>query len=93
MLHQATEKIPGGKLLTVKVEISHKIKKIQILGDFFAHPEECITDIEHRFSNLDISFDDKKLIKELDELIKARGYELIGVDAASIVNLVKRSLQ
>jgi hypothetical protein len=92
MLHQITEKIPNGKLLTVKVEFEHKIKHVQVLGDFFAHPEESIADIESRFMNLEMDFDEEKMTRELDELITKRGYELIGVDAASIVRLVKRAL-
>ncbi|MCM2325731.1 MAG: hypothetical protein NDI94_04655 [Candidatus Woesearchaeota archaeon] len=92
MLHQITEKIPNGKLLTVKVEFDHKIKHVQILGDFFAHPEESIIDIESRFMNVELGFDGEDMIKDIEGLISRRGYELIGVDAASIVRLVKRAL-
>ena len=39
---EATEKVPGGKLLRIKVDYEDKINTVVITGDFFAHPEECI---------------------------------------------------
>jgi len=48
MISQSEEKIPEGKLLRVKVELSDKteILKVQITGDFFIHPEEKLKLIE-----------------------------------------------
>jgi len=44
---EANYKVPGGKLVKVKLDVSSgKIDKIQILGDFFLHPEETILTIE-----------------------------------------------
>lgn len=88
-----TEKIPGGKLVTIKVDFGSKIKKVQILGDFFMHPEEGVLDIEKKFIGLDLKFDEKKTTSEIEEMIKSRSYELIGVDIPSVVSMVKRSLK
>jgi len=44
---EANYKVPGGKLVKVKLDVSSgKITKIQIMGDFFLHPEETILTIE-----------------------------------------------
>jgi len=46
MLYQATTKVPGGKMINVKVEADAVINAIRINGDFFLHPEEAIPEIE-----------------------------------------------
>ena len=46
-MHEASYKIPGGKLVKAKVRIeADKITEIFILGDFFMHPEETLQKIE-----------------------------------------------
>ncbi len=44
---QCTHKVPNGKLLKVTVEFSDDtLKKVQIKGDFFIHPEESLDELE-----------------------------------------------
>ena len=44
---EANYKVPGGKLVKVKLDVSSgKINQVRILGDFFLHPEETILTIE-----------------------------------------------
>ena len=46
-LHESSYKIPGGKFVKIKLEISlGKIVDVKILGDFFLHPEETLQKIE-----------------------------------------------
>jgi len=46
-MREANYKIPGGKLVKVKLNTtSGKITQVRILGDFFLHPEETIQTIE-----------------------------------------------
>jgi lipoate-protein ligase A len=46
MLYEATTKVPGGKLLRVKVEAEDFINAVRISGDFFLHPEEALPAVE-----------------------------------------------
>lgn len=46
-MHEASYKIPGGKLVKAKVRVeAGKVAEIVILGDFFMHPEETLQKIE-----------------------------------------------
>ena len=46
-MHEASYKVPGGKLVKAKVRVeAGRIAEIIILGDFFLHPEETLQKIE-----------------------------------------------
>ncbi|MFH2020176.1 MAG: lipoate protein ligase C-terminal domain-containing protein [archaeon] len=93
MKGEATEKVSGGKLLVIKTEYDSKIHHVQILGDFFAHPEESIEEIEAMLCGIDVSFDENKVKKLLDSLLVEKNYELIGLDVESIVRVLKKSIE
>lgn len=51
-----THKVPNGKLLKVTVEFSDDtLKKVQIKGDFFIHPEESLDELEIALANKEYS--------------------------------------
>jgi len=92
-MHQAMEKVPEGKLLKVKVDVfNKKIKSIEILGDFFAHPEECIKKIEDQLYGLDVPFEEKKIVSCLTDYIKRNDFQLIGIDPESIVRVLLKAI-
>ncbi len=93
MKSQFTEKIKGGKLLRIKVDYASSINKVEITGDFFAHPEEAINDIEQHLSTLDINFKKDTAIEDLRTLIEVKGYKLIGINAEAIINTLKRAIK
>ena len=46
-MKKSTFKVPGGKLLKILLHSKgDKIESIQIMGDFFLHPESAIIEIE-----------------------------------------------
>ncbi len=68
-------KVPGGKMLRLKVELdNYVIESIQITGDFFIHPETAITDIENFLQNKDL----RSLAKELSSFVNEHKIKLIG---------------
>jgi len=93
MQGQAIEKIKGGKLLNIKVDYSDKINKIQIVGDFFAHPENSIQEIEEKITGMDVDFDHDTLTNDLNVFVKENNYNLIGIHPEAIVKLLKKSLE
>jgi lipoate-protein ligase A len=53
---QCIYKVPNGKLLKVTVEFSdNTLKKVQIKGDFFIHPEESLDELEIALENKEYS--------------------------------------
>ena len=81
-----TEKVPGGKLVRVKVSIEEntgELKSVQVLGDFFLHPEDFVTEIEALLKG-SLDEEEEKIAVRLDELIKGGNAQLIGVDAEAI---------
>ena len=93
MQSEAMEKVPGGKLLRIKVAYDDKITKVDITGDFFAHPEECIEKIENQITGLPVDFKQKKFTECLTEFIERNQYELIGIDAEAIIRVLKEALK
>lgn len=89
----ATEKVLNGKLLRIKVKFDSKIKKVDITGDFFAHPENSIEKIEAQLTGLEINFDYKKTLECLSDFISRNEYELIGVDAEAIIRVLKKAIE
>ena len=86
------EKVPGGKLLRIKVEHDDKIKKVQILGDFFAHPEHSINEIESYLEGLDVDFHEQNTVNTLKRHIITNDYNLIGIDEAAIIRVLKKAI-
>ncbi len=86
----STEKVPGGKLLRIKVDFGGKINKVQITGDFFAHPEDVIEKIENSLSGLDLHTSETDIQNKIENVISKMGADVIGIDAAAITkNLIK----
>ncbi len=55
-LHGAAKlKVPGGKMISVKLTYGKSIEGIQILGDFFINPEESLAEIEKALSGASIT--------------------------------------
>jgi len=96
----ATKKIPGGKLVTVEWEIKKdaqsasdntygKISSIRITGDFFAHPEWCIEEIEKALVGKEIS----KIKETIEEKISKNSFQIIGFSADDIEALIKNDIE
>ncbi|MBI3413560.1 MAG: hypothetical protein HY051_05805 [Candidatus Aenigmarchaeota archaeon] len=88
----STEKIQGGKLLRVKVDFGDKINRVQITGDFFAHPEDVIEKIEVSLGGLDLGVREQEMQNKIDGVIVKTGADLVGIDAAAIARNVIRAL-
>ncbi|MBI4177396.1 MAG: hypothetical protein HY516_03435 [Candidatus Aenigmarchaeota archaeon] len=84
----STEKVQGGKLLRVKVDFDGKIDRVQITGDFFAHPEDVIEKIESSLNGLDVGTDDHEMRVKIESVISKTGADMVGIDAAAIARNV-----
>ena len=84
-------KVPEGKLLKIYADIdetNNKIKNININGDFFAHPEESITELEKILQQK--FFKRKDIIKIITSFIETNQVQFIGIDAESLTEAIMR---
>ncbi len=80
-MQEAIYKIPGGKLVKVKLSTSSgKIEQVRILGDFFLHPEETIQVIED--SLVGCKEDENYIARAIEQVLKNSDATLIGAAAS-----------
>ena len=77
-------KVHGGKLVIVKIGYSDRIERIQILGDFFIHPEESLGLIEASLIGLPARSTREKLSGAVREVAEMEGIEMIGITPDAI---------
>ena len=81
------KKIKNGKLIRCKMEYDgEKIKKIQITGDFFMHPEESIEELENAVKNLVLS--EEVIYKSISNFFKSKKVTLIGASPSDFISLI-----
>ncbi|RLF58501.1 MAG: hypothetical protein DRN27_05245 [Thermoplasmata archaeon] len=84
-------KVPDGKLLKINADIDETndtIKDININGDFFAYPEESITELEKILQQK--NFKRKDIIKIITTFIESKKVQFIGIDAESLTEAIMR---
>ncbi|MDE1850845.1 MAG: hypothetical protein KGH54_03570 [Candidatus Micrarchaeota archaeon] len=84
----ARHKVPGGKLVTVKIKFGERIDSIQILGDFFLHPEDSLEKIEKSLEGMEITSSESELSKRIAEIAQSEKIEMIGVTPQSIAQTI-----
>jgi len=89
----ATKKVAGGKMITVKVDHDNVINNIEILGDFFLHPEDSLELIENSFLGRHVKEDRLEAINRIDQIVAHNGLELIGITSKTIVDTVKEAVE
>ncbi|MFW5991323.1 MAG: lipoate protein ligase C-terminal domain-containing protein [Candidatus Nanoarchaeia archaeon] len=87
MKYEIEYKVPKGKLLRLQVSLENDIiSSIKISGDFFAHPERAIEEIEELLAGKRIA----EVEKELSKFIKKNNIELIGFEAGDLTKALER---
>lgn len=89
LMQKINYKVPGGKMLRLKVELDgYIIKSIQINGDFFIHPEPAITDIENFLKNKDA----REIEKQLSSFVDQHQIKLIGFGPKDLQSCLLESI-
>ncbi|MDE1855899.1 MAG: hypothetical protein KGH49_01545 [Candidatus Micrarchaeota archaeon] len=89
----AKQKVPGGKLLTVKISYSERIESVQILGDFFLYPEDSLRYIEASITGIKTSESEAEIAKRISDAMSANGVEIIGVTAQAIAQTIRMAVK
>ena len=93
MYGEATEKVSGGKLVRVKVNFDNIIRDVQITGDFFLHPEDCIHEIENVLKNGSIDFQEDIVVEKINDALKKNNAELIGIYPETLSKTLKMAIE
>ncbi len=86
-------KVPGGKLISVSVRYSKSIERVQLCGDFFMHPEECVFEIEDALAGLPANSDEGLIAAAVRQCTEDNKVEMIGIDPMAIAHAVKMAMQ
>lgn len=93
MIACCSQKVKEGKIVKVEVEFEGVITRIKITGDFFLHPEDVLDDIEKTIAGLkrDSSFD--TLALKIQNIVKDRDIQMIGISPESLASVIKEALK
>lgn len=81
MQSRSIYKVPNGKLLKIFLQYDEKrnlIEEINIMGDFFAYPEEAVEMMEGKLKNT--LLEREHLLKKISSIIKEHNIQFIGLD-------------
>ena len=93
MKYSASEKVEGGKLVTIEVVADEGVvTKAKITGDFFLHPEESITDLENSLVGVKIPFDWIDAEKKVLTVITDKKLNLVGVKSGNLVSVLRKAV-
>ena len=80
-------KVPGGKLLKIKLTPSGgRILAILIKGDFFLHPEETLVALEEFLAGKEL--DEVTLAADIQDFLDEANAMLVGAGAADIAKAI-----
>ena len=84
---KSTYKVPEGKLIKIQVELENDtIKFVQIFGDFFLHPEDCLEEIE--LTLMGALVDEKSLADLIESKLEHCQATLIGARPQDIAHAI-----
>jgi lipoate-protein ligase A len=86
-------KIPGGKLISIKLEYSSTIDDIQILGDFFLHPEESLQKIEKGLVGMPVRSGKVAMEQRIKAIAEENGIEMMGITPQAICKAIEMAVQ
>lgn len=88
----AEQKVPGGKLVGVRLRYGKTLEKVLITGDFFAHPENAVYKIEAALAGMPVDSSLEELAERISGVVRAEGAELIGVTPEAIAGTIKKAM-
>ena len=93
MQQSITKKLPNGKLVRLFVEAQATVTSLKITGDFFAHPEECIEDMEQLLVGLPVTTLAKEIQEKLDEYVTENSILLVGLTTEALAGMIEEALK
>ncbi len=91
MIYQSSKKVQGGKLVRVKILADEYISDIQISGDFFLHPEEAITHIEHNLKNLHKQTPSGEITARIEATLAKNNGAFVGIIPTDLTEVIQQA--
>ncbi|HVC58031.1 MAG TPA: hypothetical protein VND15_00980 [Candidatus Acidoferrales bacterium] len=88
----AKQKVPGGKLLIIKVSYGDSIESVRILGDFFVYPESAVQEIEAALKGIDAKAPEQSIAELVGKVVSRCNAEMIGVTAEAIAQTLRKAI-
>ena len=80
-------KVPGGKLLRIFLEQADgQIRTVKITGDFFAHPEEHLVELEKALQGA--TLEEKALQERIENFLHEHPTEIYGFTVTDLVTIL-----
>ena len=92
MNYMASKKVVGGKFLRVKIEADTTITKMQILGDFFLHPEESLPAIEKSLIGLHVNSTSETFASHIQQALTQQNAAFIGLTPEDIAQTMVEAI-
>lgn len=89
----AEEKVPGGKLVRIKVDYDSVVNDVKITGDFFLHPEEGLAEIEGCLRGIDVNAEQDAIAERIRQVVSSRGMTLIGLNEDALARILKEAMK
>lgn len=93
MRRMVERKVPGGKLLRVRVDFDEHIRALRITGDFMVHPEEALFEIERNLSGIPLPVGESDLRKRIQEVVDDREARLVGFSPGDLASVISEALE
>ncbi|MFQ5885385.1 MAG: lipoate protein ligase C-terminal domain-containing protein [Thermoplasmata archaeon] len=74
---------PAGKFLKITMDFNGEIKEVVITGDFFAHPEEAIDELQETLKG--VKAEGKEIRRVLEKFFSREGMHLYGISLEGLM--------
>jgi len=88
----AKQKVPGGKLLIIKVSFGDSIESVRILGDFFVYPESAVQEIETSLKGVDSKASEVSIAELVGSVAVRCNAEMVGVTPEAIAQTLRKAI-
>jgi len=86
----AVKKVAGGKLVEAEVEASDgRITRVRITGDFFAHPEDVVEEVEKRLVGSRLDWEE--VVGRVSSAVADLNAILVGVSVTDLAEVVLKA--
>ena len=89
---RAEKKVPGGKLIKIRVTWEDIITHLNILGDFFLHPEEAIELIESSVVGMPVSSTVQTITEKIETVVKEQHIQMLGIIPQDIAETIVEAI-
>lgn len=82
---------PKGKFLKISMDFDETINEIVITGDFFAHPEKAIDELQENLTGVKAESGEIKRI--LEDFFKKKGVRMYGISSEGLYKGIMECLE